>query len=165
MYMSYMLPIVEYASLVWDGCSEQDSVNLQKVQNEAAGLVTGLTRSVSLENLYKECGWATLSQRRQQHKLSFMYNVNTGLVPSYIQDLIPPLASEVSDYPLRNTRNITVPYNRTSISQKSCIPSSIRLWNSLADDLKDSSSLSTFKNISLQSLTYHIFLPIYMGNR
>ena len=143
--MSYILPILEYASVVWDGCSEQDSVTLQKVQNEAAGLVTGLTRSVSLENLFKECGWATLSQRRQQHKLSLMYNVNTGMVPPYIQDLIPPLVSEVSDYPLRNTRNITVPYNRTSISQKYCIPSSIRLWNSLADDLKDSSSLLTFK--------------------
>ena len=105
----------------------------------------GLTRSVSLENLFKECGWLTLSQRRQQHKPSFMYNVNTGMVPPYIQDLIPPLVSEVSDYPLRNTRNITVPYNRTSISQKSCIPSPIRLWNSLADDLKDSSSLLTCK--------------------
>ena len=95
-----MLPIVEYASVVWDGCSEQDSVTLQKVQNEAAQLVTGLTRSVSSENLYKECRWATLSQRRQQHKLSFMYYVNTGMVPSYILDLIPPLVSEVSDYPL-----------------------------------------------------------------
>ena len=65
MYMSYMLPIVEYASVVWNGCSEQDIVTLQKVQNEAGRLVTGLTRSVSLENLYKEGGWATLSQRRQ----------------------------------------------------------------------------------------------------
>ena len=80
---------------------------LQRVQNEAARLVTGLTRSVSLENLYKECEWATLSQRRQQHKLSFMYNVNTGMVPTYIQDFIPPLVNEVTDYPLRNTRNIT----------------------------------------------------------
>ena len=85
MYMSYMLLILEYASVVSDGCSEQDSVTLQKVQNEAARLVTGLTSSVSLENLFKECGWATLSQRRQQHKLSFMYNVYTGIVPSYIQ--------------------------------------------------------------------------------
>ena len=115
MFMSYMLPILEYASVVLDGCSEQDSVTLQKVQNEAARLVTELTRSVSLEKLFKECGWTTLSQRRQQHKLSFMYNVNTGMVPPYIQDLIPPLVSEVSDYPLRNTRNIAVPYNRTSI--------------------------------------------------
>ena len=55
-----MLTIVEYASVVWGGCSEQGLVTLQKVQNEAARLVTGFTRSVSLENLYKECGWATL---------------------------------------------------------------------------------------------------------
>ena len=84
MYMSYLLPDVEYASVVWKGCSGQDSQTLQKVQNEAAPIVTGLTRSVSLENLYKECGWVTLSQTRQQHKHSFMYNVNTGMVPSYI---------------------------------------------------------------------------------
>ena len=76
-YKSYILPILEYASVEWDEFSEQDSVTFQKVQNEAARLVTGLTRSVSLENLLKECRWATLSQRRQQHKLSFMYNVNT----------------------------------------------------------------------------------------
>ena len=49
MYMSYMLPVVEYASVVWDGCSEQDSQTLQKIQNEAARIVTGYTRSVSLE--------------------------------------------------------------------------------------------------------------------
>ena len=36
MYMSYMLPVVEYASVVWDGCSEKDSQTLQKIQNEAA---------------------------------------------------------------------------------------------------------------------------------
>ena len=24
MYMSYMLPVVEYVSILWDGCSEQD---------------------------------------------------------------------------------------------------------------------------------------------
>ena len=69
MYMSYLLPVVEYASVVWDGCSGRDSQTLQNIQNEAARLVTGFTRSVSLENLYKECGWLTLSQRRKQHKL------------------------------------------------------------------------------------------------
>ena len=89
--------------------------------------------------------WTTLSKRRQQHKLSFMFKVNNGIVPSYIQDLIPPLVSEISNYPLRNNRNISVPFNRTSISQKSCIPSSIRLWNSLEDDLKNLSTLQTFK--------------------
>ena len=88
-----------------------------------------------------------------------MYNVNTGLVPSYIQDLIPPLVSEVYDYPMRNARNITVPYNLTCISQKSCIPSSIRLWNSLADDLKDSSSLYILKDFRNAPVVYSMSLP------
>ena len=39
MYMSFILPVVEYASGVWDGCSEQDSHTLQKIQNEAAALL------------------------------------------------------------------------------------------------------------------------------
>ena len=47
-----------------------------------------------------------LSKRMQQHKLSFMYKVNNGIVPSYIQDLIPALVSEISNYPLRNNRNM-----------------------------------------------------------
>ena len=54
--MYFILPVVEYASVVSDGCSEQDSQTFQKIQNEAARLVIGLTRSVSLENLFKECG-------------------------------------------------------------------------------------------------------------
>ena len=88
-----------------------------------------------------------------------MYKVNNGIVPSYIQDLIPPLDSEISNYPLRNYRNISVPFNITSISQKSCTPSSIRLLNSLEDDLKKNlSTLQTFKNILLQVSITHVFL-------
>ena len=33
MYMPFLLPVVEYAPVVWDGCSEQDSQTLQKIQN------------------------------------------------------------------------------------------------------------------------------------
>ena len=63
---------------------------------------------------------------------------------------------------LRNNRNTSVPFNRTSISQKLCIPSSIRLWNSLEDDLKNPSTLQlTFKNILLQvSITYVFLLTL-----
>ena len=44
-----------------------------------------------------------------------MYNVNTPKVPAYIQDLIPPLVSEISDNPMRNNRNISVPSHRNQV--------------------------------------------------
>ena len=101
----------------------------------------------SSENLYKECGWTALSERRQQHKLSFVYNLNTDMVSSYIQDLIYSLVIEISDYPLRNNRNISVPLSRTFILQNGCIPSSIRLWNSLEDDLNTYQHYKPFRDI------------------
>ena len=76
-----------------------------------------------------------------------MYNVNADLVPSYISDSIPPLVSEISEYPLRNNRNISLPYKRINISHKSCIPSSIRLWNGLEDDFKTYQLLQPSKNV------------------
>ena len=166
MYMSYLLPVVEYASVVWDRCSERDSQTLQKIQNEAARLVTGLTRSVSLESLYKECGWLPLSQIRQQHMLSSMYNVNAGLVPTYISNLIPSIVNEISDYPLRSNRNISLPYNRTNISQKPCIPPSIRLWNGLEDDFKNLIALTTFIKHVISKFNKS-YIPSYFtfGNR
>ena len=37
-------------------------------QNEAVTTVTGLTKYVSLENVYRECEWLSLSERRKQQK-------------------------------------------------------------------------------------------------
>ena len=42
---------------------------LQKIQNEAAHLVTGLTRSVSLERIVQSIrGWTNLLKRGQKYK-------------------------------------------------------------------------------------------------
>ena len=96
--------------------------------------------------LYNECGWTNLSVRRHQQKLHFMYKVNNGLVPSYITDLFPPLVSEISGYPLRNNNNFSTPFTRTNISLRSCIPSAIRMWNTLDEGLKNQPTISSFKN-------------------
>ena len=84
-------------------------------------------------------------ERRKQQKLIFMYKSVNGLVPSYVSDLIPPFVGETNAYNLRNNNNIALPFCRTEISRKSCIPSSISAWNSLDRELRNSPSLSSFK--------------------
>ena len=42
-YISYVLPVLEYSSVVWDGCSDYNTNTLEKIQIEAACIVTGLT--------------------------------------------------------------------------------------------------------------------------
>ena len=160
-YFSYLLPVLEYASTVWDGCSAQNSDILDKIQNESARIVTGLTRSVSLDRFYRECGWLSLAERRRQQKLNFMFKVHHGQVPTYISDLIPPLVREISNYPLRNMNNYSAPFARTEMFKRSSIPSSISLWNAADNSLKESNTLQSFKHHQKSSSTCNFKIPSY----
>ena len=64
---------------------------LERIQHEAARLVTGLTRSVSIENLMKEIEWLSLSDRRHFQKALTMFKIKIGLAPNYLNNLLPPL--------------------------------------------------------------------------
>ena len=79
---------------------------IEQMQLEAARIVTGLTRSASHVNLYKECCWEPLNNRRERQKVCFMYKVDNQNVPEYILDLFPPTVQERTNYELRNRNDI-----------------------------------------------------------
>ena len=54
LYIVFIRPTLEYASIVWDGCSAQDIEKLEKVQLSAARIVTGLPIFASRESLYTD---------------------------------------------------------------------------------------------------------------
>ena len=83
-YISYVRPRLQHFSTVWDNCTAEQTRSFEKLQNEAARIMTGFTRSVSLE-----CNWDSLALRRYYQKLNFMYKATHDMVPSYIADLIP----------------------------------------------------------------------------
>ena len=62
-YVTFIRPVLEYASEVWDGCSKVEEDNIEKVQLEAARLITGLPRFASRNALYNETGLPTLALR------------------------------------------------------------------------------------------------------
>ena len=69
-----------------------------------------------------------------------------GLSPNYLRDLVPPLVQETSNYNLGNANNIQTFASNTNLSYNSFFPSSVRAWNSLSEEIKQTSSLSAFKN-------------------
>ena len=142
------------------------TLSLQKLQNESARIVTGLTRSVSLDNLFNECGWQTLKGRRESQKLSFMYKASHGIVPSYISDLIPPTVGETNQYTLRNNEKIRCPAVRTAVSRNSCIPAGIQLWNNLDPNIRNINTFNSFK-LSIRNKYSPAYVPAYYlkGNR
>lgn len=145
MYLSFVRPILEYADVVWDGITDNQSCRLERLQNEAARMVTGLTRSTKLDDLYAEVGWTSLSERRKVHKLSTFYKIVNGLVPSYLTDILPPSVGEYTNRALRNSTNFRAPLTRHELYRKSFFPSMIILWNKLPNHVKESENITSFK--------------------
>lgn len=108
----------------------------KKVQTEAARIVTGTTKLVSLDKLYRETGWQTLEVRRTKHKLCLFYKMSNNLTPAYLTSLIPQTFENTVTYNLRGSQNIRPVLTRIQLYYKSFLPSCIREWNELPDQIK-----------------------------
>ena len=145
MYFSFIRPLLEYSDVVWDNCSRQQKNLLESVQLEAARIVTGATKLTSFNNLYIETGWEKLELRREKHKLIVLYKMINGLVPNYLEELLPPLVQETARYNLRNDLDFRTILTRTKLYYDSVLPSAIRAWNNLSDDVRNLPTLSSFR--------------------
>ena len=73
--LSFIRPVLEYADVIWNNCTQYESNELEKIQNKAARIVTGTTKLVSINSLLSETGWETFSSRRNKHKLTLLYKI------------------------------------------------------------------------------------------
>ena len=146
LYCSYIRSVLEYASEVWDGCSQGDSDRLEQVQLQAARIITGLPVFASLNSLYYETGWESLAERREKKKLTLMYRIVHNDAPTYLTDLLPNIIQDTSSYNLRNNQDFQLPFKRLFSFESSFFPSSLRLWNNLELQIRNSPALSKFKN-------------------
>ena len=110
-YVTYILPTLEYACEVWDGCSKLDEEKLGKVQLEAARLITGLPIFASRESLYKETGWETLKDRRTRRKLTIFHKIYNSNAPEFLTDILDSY-KRTNPYNLRNPNDLGFPNYR-----------------------------------------------------
>ena len=120
-----------YSDAVFDNWTQYEKDELDRIQTEAARIASGCTRLVSIEDLYNEIGWETISQRRRKHKLILMYKMNSSNVPNYLQSLLPATVESSSNYSLRNSSHLQTIQARTSLYSNSFLPSTVSEWNNL----------------------------------
>ena len=163
-YTSFIRPIIEYSDVVWDNITNQDATDLERIQLEAARIITGGTRLASIQNLYDETHLEPLMHRRRKHKLTLFYKMFNSLTPSYLTALIPPNVGDRIGYQLRNSGNIRNISCKSEFFSRSFLPSTIDLWNSLPADVKSASSLPAFKS-KLNKGKKTVPLHFYDGDR
>ena len=145
MYLVFIRPLLEYACELWDNCNISASDRLENIQLEAARIITGLPIFTKKDFIYKELGWKTLKQRREERKLTLLYKIINCKVPLYLKSLLPPLVSDISSYRLRDINNFQLPLYRLSLTESSFVPNTCKAWNNLPNEIKTLNSLPRFK--------------------
>ena len=133
-YFSFIRPIIEYYDVVWDNCTLYEANELEKIQKEAARIVTGATKLVSIDSLYSETGWETLALRRKKHKLQLFYKMQNSLTPDYLLSLVPENVGNNSAYNSRNARNLNTIQAHSQLYYKSFLSSVTCDWNGLSEE-------------------------------
>ena len=95
----------------------------------------------------------SVNNRLKYNKAVFTYKAINGLTPSYISDLLKPIAKTCSRT-LRSseTRSLTVPRSRTALCEGLFSRSAPKLWNSLPDTVRMAPTLNAFKMIGKEHI-------------
>ena len=143
-YFSFIRPKLEYASHIWDNCTQRDSDLLEKVQFDIAHTVTGARTGTSHEAIYAETNWPTLAQRRTSSKLKNLIRIANNETPEYLRELLP---SKIGDNRpnSRHADDFQIVRARTQTFKNSFIPSGCKLWNDLPPENR---SLEYAKEVS-----------------
>ena len=68
LYLSFIRPILEYDNVLFEGCGVSNQIKLNRVQYEAAKLVTGAMHGTSSNALLVDLVWESLQARQERHK-------------------------------------------------------------------------------------------------
>ena len=114
-------------------------------------------RGTNLSKIYEEPGWESLTDRRWSRRLFHFYKIRNNLTPPYLKAPIPTVRTH-----LFGTRSVNVLNEIRSKSKSygsSFYPDSIRCWNKIGPELRNSPTLNLLKQI-FQHLLDHPILVI-----
>ena len=134
-----ILPLFDYSGMLLLSCNKTDKEDLQIIQNNVLRLCLGfrLKDRISLDVIYKKANLVGLEQRRCIQTLSLLYshgesNANTFVIPARNTRAANRRKFKTEKY--ENAKYKNSPYYRAA-----------KLWDTLPDQIRDSSSLGELK--------------------
>ena len=85
---------------------------MEKIQIQAARIITGTNNYAHKHLLYLETGWEKLSKRREFHRLILLYKILNGLAPQHLCNIFLSYTNFNNGYNLRHN-NMQLIYSRT----------------------------------------------------
>ena len=140
-FNTHIKPHIDYASVVWDGCSDVLKKRLNSLHRRAVKLILPDT-TLTTDQKLKEMRIMSLQKQLEYNNGLFMYRLLSNEAPEYISNLYTHTPARYS-----NSRNyhLSLPRPRIDIFKTSISFSGTYLWNNLPLTVRSCQSLSSFK--------------------
>lgn len=143
-FKSFIKSNFNYCPLVWHFCSKSNSEKLEKLQFRALKIVFN-DYTASYTTLLDKVKLPTLHMNRLRCIATETYKCIHNLSPVYLRDLVE---IKESVYSFRYENTVKVPTVRTvAYGQRSFRFESARVWNSLPNEMRTTTSFSDFKRL------------------
>ena len=128
LYNTLIVPIFNYADIIWGGCLKKQAKRLQVSQNFAVRSILGKSKYDSGKEALKELNLLNLEQRRVVHESVFAHKGLTGNLPKNVQNryklYLPKMSTRKSKH-----QKLNIPRHNLSKFKKSPIYRTIKSWN------------------------------------
>ena len=141
-YKSLVKPVLGYGGCVWDPHYNNQIESIEKVQKRAARFVTNnyrMTHGNTKKNMNK-LGWISLEEERTRNKAIILYKAINNKITIPINEFG---TSNVSTR--RGCNKFIIPQSNVNSHKYSFFPSTLRLWNNLPQNTKNSPDVDFFK--------------------
>ena len=142
-YKAFVRPYLDYGDVLYDQAFNNSfDAKIESIQYNACLAITGAIRGMSREKTYQELRLESLQLRRWYRKLCLFYKVFKNEHPKYLFNLIPVRSTP---YTTRTVGNIPLIKTKHNFFKNYFFPSAIIEWNNLDPNLRNSKSISVFK--------------------
>ena len=121
---------------------------LESTQYQAALAVSGAWKGTSQDKIYNELGWETLDERRMFRRLVQFFKIMTNRTPDYLR--LPTQSQHCHLYGVRFGNVLKDIECESYRYRNSFFPDSVSMWNDLGPNLRESVSISSFKDTLLK---------------
>ena len=162
LYLSIVEPHFRYCCSMWECCGSSTLLQLQKLQNRAARILTNSTFDAPSSPLIRSLDWMTIADLISFESQQLAFKSANNQAPQYIGKLFQR-NSECSSRDLRNNAtDLRLPMSTSLNGQKRFSYLGAKLWNNLAFEIKQATSLPVFKQRLLinknSNLDFYFFL-------
>ena len=141
-----MEPHFQYCCSVWGCCNSTDILQLQRLQNRAARVVTNSQFDAPSTPLIQSLGWHTIKELIDKQAKLMVFKCINDLAPTYLCNLFTKKA-DCTERSLRNTNtDLRLPLKSSANGQKCFSFKGAKSWNSLSTEVKQASSINAFKS-------------------